>query len=49
MSSQLVSRSPDLQRLLREGYEIEIRSGYLLVKRVPLATSAGEVANGTLI
>jgi ThiF family len=49
MSSPLVSRSPDLQRLLREGYEIEIRSGYLLVKRVPFATSAGEVANGTLI
>lgn len=49
MSSPLVSRSPDLQRLLREGYEIEIRSGYLLVKRVPFATSAGEVAFGTLI
>jgi len=49
MSSRLVSRSPDLQRLLREGYEIEIRSGYLLVKRVPFATSAGEVAFGTLI
>jgi hypothetical protein len=49
MSSPLVSRSPDLQLLLREGYEIEIRSGYLLVKRVPFATSAGEVAFGTLI
>ena len=49
MSSPLVSRSPDLQRLLREGYEIEIRSGYLLVKRVPFATSEGEVAFGTLI
>ncbi len=49
MSSPLVSRSPDLQLLLREGYEIEIRSGYLLVKRVPFVTSAGEVAFGTLI
>jgi ThiF family len=49
MSSPLVSRSPDLQRLLREGYEIEIRSGYLLVKRVPFATAAVEIANGTLI
>ena len=49
MSSPLVSRSPDLQRLHQEGYEIEIRSGYLLVKRVPFATSAGEVAFGTLI
>jgi hypothetical protein len=49
MSSPLVSRSPDLQRLLQEGYEIEIRSGYLLVKQVPFATSAREVAFGTLI
>jgi hypothetical protein len=49
MSSPLVSRSPDLQRLHQEGYDIEIRSGYLLVKHVPFVTSAGEVANGTLI
>ncbi len=49
MSFPLVSRSPDLQRLHQEGYDIEIRSGYLLVKHVPFATSAGEVAFGTLI
>ncbi len=49
MSSRLVSRSPDLQRLHQEGYDIEIRSGYLLVKHVPFATSAREVAFGTLI
>ena len=49
MSSLPVSRSPDLQRLHQEGYDIEIRSGYLLVKHVPFATSAREVAFGTLI
>ena len=49
MSSPLVSRSRDLQRLHQEGYDIEIRSGYLLVKHVPFATSAREVAFGTLI
>ncbi|HUY45492.1 MAG TPA: ThiF family adenylyltransferase [Streptosporangiaceae bacterium] len=49
MSSLLARPSPDLQRLHQEGYDIEIRSGYLLVKRVPFATSAGEVAFGTLI
>jgi hypothetical protein len=49
MSSPLVRRSPDLQRLHREGYDIETRSGYLLVKEVPYATSAGEVAYGTLV
>ena len=49
MSSPLVSRSPDLQRLHQEGYDIEIRSGYLLVKHVPFATSTREVAFGTLV
>lgn len=49
MSSPLVSRSPDLRRLHQEGYDIEIRSGYLLVKHVPFATSAREVAFGTLV
>src|SRR5260370_3047542 len=49
MSSPLVGRSSDLQRLHQEGYDIEIRSGYLLVKHVPFATSAGVVAFGTLI
>jgi len=49
MSRQLVSRSPDLQRLQDEGYDIEIRSNYLLVKYVPYVTSAGQVAYGTII
>ena len=35
MSQLLISRSPDLARLREEGYDIEIRSGYLLVKDVP--------------
>jgi len=49
MSPQLVSRSPDLQRLQDEGYDIEIRSSYLLVKHVPYVTSAGQVAYGIII
>ncbi len=39
MSRQLISRSPDLQRLEDEGYDLEIRSGYLLVKDVPYVNS----------
>ncbi len=49
MSPQLVSRSPDLQRLRDEGYDIEIRSNSLLVKHVPYVTSAGQVAYGIII
>src|SRR5581483_356266 len=48
MSRQLISRSPDLQRLENEGYNLEIRSGYLLVRDVPyparLSSSPGSAA-----
>ena len=49
MSRQLVSHSPDLQRLQDEGYDIEIRSNSLLVKHVPYVNSAGQVAYGIII
>lgn len=48
-SQQLISRSPDLKRLQDEGYEIEIRSGHLLVHRVPYVTAHQQVAYGTLV
>ena len=35
MSRSLISRSPDLTRLVQEGYPVEIRHTYLLVKDVP--------------
>jgi hypothetical protein len=49
MSKQLISRSPDLQRLRDEGYDVEIRSNYLVVKDVPYVTADRAVAYGTLI
>src|SRR5207237_6709151 len=49
MSRQLISHSPDLQRLWDEGYDIEIRGGHLLVKNVPYVNSRREVAYGTLV
>ncbi len=48
MSRQLVSHSPDLKRLQNEGYDIEIRSNFLLVK-VPYVTASKAVAIGILI
>jgi hypothetical protein len=49
MQSALISRSPDLLRLRDEGYEIEIRSGHLLVHNVPYLNAAGAFAYGTLV
>lgn len=49
MSRQLISRSWDLQKLQNEGYELEIRSGFLLVKGVPFVNSRKEVMRGTLV
>lgn len=49
MSRQLISRNPELQRLINEGYDIEIRAGYLLVHSVPYATSNKQVARGVIV
>ncbi len=49
MSHQLISRSPDLKRLRDEGYDVEVRSNYLLVKHVPYVNANREVQFGTLV
>ena len=49
MSQQLINRSPDLKKLRDEGYEVEIRSNFLLVKNIPYLNSAKEVKYGVLI
>jgi ThiF family len=49
MSHPLVSHSPDLAHLRDEGFNLEIRSNYLLVKHVPYVTSTRNVAYGTVI
>ena len=48
-SHTLISLSPDLKRLEEDGYEIEVRGGYLLLKHVPYATEGGAVRYGILI
>lgn len=49
MSRRLISHSPDLRQLRDDGYDLEIRAGYLLVHHVPYVTVAKEVAYGTLV
>jgi hypothetical protein len=49
MSAALISRSSDLRRLDEEGFELEVRGGYLLVHGVPYVTPARRLARGMLI
>ena len=46
MQSALISRSPDLLRLRNDGYEVEVRSGHLLVHNVPYVNAGGDVSSG---
>lgn len=49
MSLQLISHSPDLQKLRDEGFDVEVRYGYLLVKDVPYVNSQKQVCRGILV
>ena len=49
MSQRPINRSADLKRLRDEGYDLEIRSGCLLVKNVPYVNSSKEVKRGILV
>lgn len=49
MSRQLINRSPDLRRIQDDGYEIEIKSDYLLMKQIPYVTKNGGIKTGTLV
>lgn len=49
MSQQLISHSPDLKRLRDNGYEIEVKGGYLLVHHIPYVNNLREVKYGTLV
>ena len=49
MSRRQIDLSPDLLRLQNEGYDIEERDGFLLVRNVPYVTSGKAVQLGTLI
>jgi hypothetical protein len=49
MSQQLINRSFDLKQLQDEGYDIEIRSNYLLLKNIPYVNSRAEIDYGVLV
>lgn len=50
MSTTQLSRSPDLERLREEGYEVFIhRTGYLVIDHVPYVNAKREVRRGRLV
>ena len=49
MSARLIALSPDLSRLRAEGYELDVRDGYVTVANVPYVTNAREVARATMV
>ena len=49
MSQRPINRSADLKKLRDEGYDLEVRSGCLLVKDVPYVNSRKEVKRGILV
>ena len=49
MSHELINHSDDLRRLVEDGYEIEIRSGHLILHRVPYVNGERVVKHGQLI
>jgi len=49
MSQPLISRSPHLLRLRNEGYNLDTREGYLLVRDVPYVNAQRQVCKGVLV
>lgn len=49
MSQRPISRSTDLKKLRDEGFDLEIRSGCLLVKDIPYVNSGREIKRGILV
>ena len=49
MLNPLVARSPDLTRLVEEGYDLEIRDGNLLIHHVPFLDQSRTITHGILV
>ena len=49
MSLQLISLNSDLKKLRDDGYDLEVKSGHLLVKNIPYINSKKEIKCGTIV
>lgn len=49
MSNELIARSPALQRLRNEGYNLSVEYGYIVMRDVPYVNAAKQVHRGVLV
>jgi molybdopterin/thiamine biosynthesis adenylyltransferase len=49
LSRQLIDRSPDLRKLVEEGYELDVRGAYLVIQHVPYVDADKKVRLGELV
>lgn len=49
MQQQLINLNSDLNRLQEDGYDIEVKGGYLVVRQIPYVTPSKQLDFGTLI
>jgi len=49
MLQQQINRSPDLKRLRDEGFEIEVKGGYLITHHIPYVNGNREIKFGKLV
>lgn len=49
MSQRLIDHNQDLKRLIDEGYEIEVKGGYLITHHIPYVNKSKEIKYGKLI
>ncbi len=49
MSRELINHREDLKRLAKDGYELEVRSGFLILHRVPYVSTEKIVKYGQLV
>jgi len=49
MSSSPIDRNPDLQRLVTEGFELEVVAGHLVVRGIPFVNEDRQVRRGSII
>ena len=49
MSHTLISRSPDLTQLQKDGYELEVVAGHLVLHNIPYVDAKGKIRFGKLV
>ncbi|MGV3581653.1 MAG: ThiF family adenylyltransferase [Methylophilus sp.] len=49
MSPKQAALNPDIKRLFDEGYEVEVRNGYLVIHSVPYVNSDRQVKTGAVV